>query len=366
MALPALTLWALIATGHVTTLIVFALVLARGSVLAIDNPRGRSFVMELVGHDRIVNAVALNSVIVHTAASSARAGGRGDRRPRRRPVFRAQRAELRRDAGRAAGDGPRAAADRAARQARAAATSGSRSATSRARRRCGSRSARWSWSARSRSTSRCCCRCWPTDLARHRDDLRADDDGDGRRLGVGALHHEPARARVAALIVGAATASACSSCWPPSRPRCRCRSSRSCRSARCRVTFAAGVNSSMQLAAAPSMRGRVMSLYSVVFLGSTPIGAPLVGWLAEVASPRAGLALGGAAALVAAAGARIAYAKAMPGATAPRPAAGRRRDRVAQRLAQRAGVVHARARHAVALGDRRRPRAPAGRARARR
>ena len=75
------------------------------------------------------------------------------------------------------------------------------------------------------------------------------------------------------------------------------------------VTFAAGVNSSMQLAAAPSMRGRVMSLYSVVFLGSTPIGAPLVGWLAEVASPRAGLALGGAAALLAAAGARAAYAR---------------------------------------------------------
>ena len=75
------------------------------------------------------------------------------------------------------------------------------------------------------------------------------------------------------------------------------------------VTFAAGVNSSMQLAAAPEMRGRVMSLYSVVFLGSTPIGAPLVGWLAEVASPRAGLALGGIAALLAAAGARAAYAR---------------------------------------------------------
>ena len=75
------------------------------------------------------------------------------------------------------------------------------------------------------------------------------------------------------------------------------------------VTFAAGVNSSMQLAASPEMRGRVMSLYSVVFLGSTPIGAPLVGWLAEVASPRAGLALGGAAALVAAVGARAAYAR---------------------------------------------------------
>ena len=41
------------------------------------------------------------------------------------------------------------------------------------------------------------------------------------------------------------------------------------------VTFAAGVNSSLQLAAEPSLRGRVMSLYSIVFLGSTPIGAPL-------------------------------------------------------------------------------------------
>jgi hypothetical protein len=90
------------------------------------------------------------------------------------------------------------------------------------------------------------------------------------------------------------------------------------------VTFAAGVNSSLQLAAAPAMRGRVMSLYSVVFLGSTPIGAPIVGWLAEVASPRAGLALGGVAALLAAAGARVAYRRQAAGTlknstrTAPR------------------------------------------------
>ena len=46
------------------------------------------------------------------------------------------------------------------------------------------------------------------------------------------------------------------------------------------------------------MRGRVMAPYSVVFLGSTPIGGPLVGWLAEVAGPRAGLVLGGVAALL--------------------------------------------------------------------
>ena len=38
------------------------------------------------------------------------------------------------------------------------------------------------------------------------------------------------------------------------------------------VTFAATINSTLQLAVSPEMRGRVMALYSVVFLGSTPIG----------------------------------------------------------------------------------------------
>ena len=53
-----------------------------------------------------------------------------------------------------------------------------------------------------------------------------------------------------------------------------------------------------------------MALYSVVFVGSTPIGAPLMGGLAQIAGPRAGMALGGAAALVAAAWGRVAYARA--------------------------------------------------------
>jgi MFS family permease len=73
------------------------------------------------------------------------------------------------------------------------------------------------------------------------------------------------------------------------------------------VTFSAGVNSTLQLQVAPEMRGRVMALYSLVFLGSTPIGAPLVGWVSGAIGPRAGMALGGAAALIAAAGAAIAY-----------------------------------------------------------
>ena len=76
------------------------------------------------------------------------------------------------------------------------------------------------------------------------------------------------------------------------------------------VTFAAGINSSLQLAVEPTMRGRVMALYSVVFLGSTPIGAPLVGWLAEVEGPRSGLVLGAVAALVTGVVARTVYARA--------------------------------------------------------
>ena len=79
------------------------------------------------------------------------------------------------------------------------------------------------------------------------------------------------------------------------------------------VTFAAAVNSTLQLGATPAMRGRVMALYSVVFLGSTPIGGPLVGWLAEAAGPRAGLVLGGVAALSAALGGAVAYRE--PGAS---------------------------------------------------
>ncbi len=48
------------------------------------------------------------------------------------------------------------------------------------------------------------------------------------------------------------------------------------------------------------MRGRVMSFWSIAFLGSTTLGGPIVGWFAQAAGARWGLALGGVAALVAA------------------------------------------------------------------
>ncbi len=69
----------------------------------------------------------------------------------------------------------------------------------------------------------------------------------------------------------------------------------------CSINFSSLGNSILQLESSPQMRGRVMSFWSVAFLGSTTIGGPIVGWFAEAAGARWGLALGGLAALVAAA-----------------------------------------------------------------
>jgi MFS family permease len=69
----------------------------------------------------------------------------------------------------------------------------------------------------------------------------------------------------------------------------------------CSIYFTSLGNSILQLESTPQMRGRVMAFWSIAFLGSTTIGGPLVGWFAEAAGPRWGLALGGIAALVAAA-----------------------------------------------------------------
>ena len=68
----------------------------------------------------------------------------------------------------------------------------------------------------------------------------------------------------------------------------------------CSVTFLALGNATLQLSSEPSMRGRVMSLWSVAFLGSTPIGGPLVGLIGGDLGARFGLGIGGVAALLAA------------------------------------------------------------------
>jgi MFS family permease len=58
------------------------------------------------------------------------------------------------------------------------------------------------------------------------------------------------------------------------------------------ISFMATGNSTLQLAAEPSMRGRVMSFWFVAFQGSTPIGGPLIGWVMGWAGARAGLGVG--------------------------------------------------------------------------
>lgn len=67
------------------------------------------------------------------------------------------------------------------------------------------------------------------------------------------------------------------------------------------VMFMTSSTALLQLRADPRMRGRVLALQAMVFLGSTPIGGPVVGWVSETLGARAGFVLGGAACLVAAA-----------------------------------------------------------------
>jgi predicted MFS family arabinose efflux permease len=63
------------------------------------------------------------------------------------------------------------------------------------------------------------------------------------------------------------------------------------------MLFIPTANSTLQLSSIPEMRGRVLGLFSLLFLGSTPIGGPLVGWISQAWTPRAALFVGGAASI---------------------------------------------------------------------
>jgi MFS family permease len=67
----------------------------------------------------------------------------------------------------------------------------------------------------------------------------------------------------------------------------------------CSIYFTSLGNSILQLSSSPQMRGRVMSFWSIAFLGSTTIGGPIVGWFAQTFGDRWGLAIGGIAGLAA-------------------------------------------------------------------
>jgi MFS family permease len=303
MVIPALTLWGLTAAGAIEIWMVYALVLVRGTVLAIDNPARQSFVMDLVGADRVVNAVSLNSVIVHTARilGPMLAGGliavagisvcfgvnalsfvamlvalRG-----MDPALLQSAAPVPRRPGQV-----RAALREVARRPELRVPLAMMVVI-------GTLSfnfqvllplfARFTWHGTAATYA-----------------LLTSAMGIGSVLGALAAG---ARGRVSpALLAGSAALMGTAQVAAGLAPTLALQVAVLVPLGAASVTFAAGVNSTLQLAAGDALRGRVMALYSVVFLGSTPIGAPIVGGLAEVAGPRAGLLLGGAAALATAAG----------------------------------------------------------------
>jgi MFS family permease len=63
------------------------------------------------------------------------------------------------------------------------------------------------------------------------------------------------------------------------------------------ITFNSLAKTTLQLAAKPEMRGRVMALWALAWMGSTPIGGPIVGWAGQAIGARWGLVIGGLAAL---------------------------------------------------------------------
>ena len=66
------------------------------------------------------------------------------------------------------------------------------------------------------------------------------------------------------------------------------------------VLFISLGNTTLQLTSDANMRGRVMALWSIAFLGTTPIGGPIIGSIADHTNPRIGLVVGGASAIIAA------------------------------------------------------------------
>ena len=298
MAVPALTLFALTATGATQLWMVYALVLARGMVLAVDNPLRQSFVMELVGSNRVVNAVSLNSVIIHTGRilGPALAGGViavfG-----LAPCF----------AFNAASFGAMLIAvggmDRAALLPSPRAGRG-KGQVREAIRDVGSRPALFGPLAMMAVIGTLSFNfqvllplfakfTWHGTASTYA--LLTTAMGLGSvcgALAAGARNRvTPALLAGSALLFGAAELAAALA------PTLMIQALVLAPLGAASVTFAAGVNSSLQLAADGPSRGRVMSLYSVVFLGSTPIGAPFVGWLAQAHGPRAGLVVGAMAAL---------------------------------------------------------------------
>ncbi|MCW8094979.1 MFS transporter [Streptomyces tauricus] len=75
------------------------------------------------------------------------------------------------------------------------------------------------------------------------------------------------------------------------------------------LTVNVTANTAVQMGTDPAMRGRVMALFMMVFMGGTPLGAPVVGWITDAYGPRVGFAMGGVVSALAAATVGLALAR---------------------------------------------------------
>jgi MFS family permease len=306
MAIPALALFAVTEAGVVAPWMVYLAVLAMGAVNAVDNPTRQSFVIEMVGPERVVNAVSLNSVIVQ----SARIVG-----PAIAGVLIA-----------AFGVGPCFAVNALTFAAMIAALTGMDPGKLRTAPPAGHE--RGAIRAGLRYVRRTPQLAVPLGLMALVGTFGFNfqvvlpllarfsfDAGAGAyavlvsAMGVGSVAGAlivGARGRTGPrLIAAAALAFGAAAGLAAAMPALAFEIPVLALLGAAAVTFAASINSTLQLAVAPAMRGRVMALYSVVFLGSTPIGGPLAGWLSEAYDPRAALLLAAVAGLSAAWAARV-------------------------------------------------------------
>jgi MFS family permease len=310
MAIPALALFAVTATGVVTPWMVYLAVFAMGAVNAIDNPTRQSFVIEMVGPDRVVNAVSLNSVIVQAAriVGPALAGiliatvGVVPCFAVNALTFLAMILALwGMDAGRLHSE-PVAAPEPGAIRA----------------------GLRYVLSTPELMVPLGLMALVGTLgfnfqvvlplLAKFSFESGAMTYAtlvSAMAVGsiVGALVNGHRGRTGPRLIAGGALAFGIAALLSAAMPSLAFEVPALMLLGAAAVTFAATINSTLQLAVAPEMRGRVMALYSVVFLGSTPIGGPLAGWLAQSYDPRVALLLAGASGLFAAWAAHVSFAR---------------------------------------------------------
>jgi len=346
MAMPALALWLLASTGAVKPWMIFALVFARGAVNSIDNPARQAFLVEIVGSVRLVNAVGLNSAIVQVSrvAGPALAGaviataGVADCFLLNALSFLATLAALR-----LMDPGELHTAEPAPRKA------GQLRSALRYVRATPSLLIPLALMAVVGTLSYNFQTLLPL-LAKfsfegHASTYAALTSAMGIGALAGAIGASVRREVGPRLLVAAALAFGGGLLLASVAPTLDTEVLALALTGAASVTFAAGVNSTLQLRVRPSMRGRVMALYSMVFVGSTPIGGPLMGWISAAAGPRAGLLVGAAAAIIGGVVARGAFER-MP---EPEEAA------AAYAATAPAGASSGQARRSISSGSSRRP-----------